>query len=103
MTYFEGDPRYQIFRETESTLCLIMTPEEKNDQYWKFCLYCGRTAEEGSIKETCIVAATPELRDWYDLFGKSEGYGDDLDVCSPRNFLPLCSDGGGCHNSFINF
>jgi hypothetical protein len=65
------------------------TPEIGKHPYWKTCLYCGRKAEDEGImiSAVSIVVANHELNE---AFGKSNGYNDDFDVLSPRNYIPLC-------------
>jgi hypothetical protein len=42
------------------------------------------------ISAVSIVVANHELKRNYEAFGKSNGYNDDLDVFSPKNYIPLC-------------
>jgi len=64
------------------------------------CLFCG---EEMNVTKAHIVAGNNKVD--YSPFS-TPTYRDDLDVNSPRNFLPLCgNDGmdGTCHNEFDKF
>jgi len=62
------------------------------------CLFCGETND---VSLAHLVAGNIAVD--YSAFGKSNGYRDDLDVKSPRNFIPLCGSlgkVGTCHDAF---
>ena len=64
------------------------------------CLFCG---EEKNVTKAHIVAGNSNVD--YSPFSKPK-YRDDLDVSSPRNYIPLCgTDGmdGTCHNEFDKY
>ena len=65
------------------------------------CLFCGET--EG-VTAAHLVAAVKDCD--YKEFGQLNGYTDELEVTSPRNFLPLCGtkgQAGSCHDEFYNY
>ena len=71
-----------------------------DETYGHRCLFCGETND---VTKAHIVAANKNAD--YSVFCKPL-YRDDLDVKSPRNFIPLCgTDGkeGTCHNEFDKY
>ena len=70
-------------------------------KYGKKCLFCGE--EDNVVTKAHIVAGNQSVD--YSAFSKP-AYKDNLDVKSPRNFLPLCGmEGveGSCHNEFDKY
>jgi hypothetical protein len=68
--------------------------------YGHRCLFCDETND---VTKAHIVAGNNDVN--YSVFCKPH-YRDDLDVKSPRNFIPLCgTDGkaGTCHNEFDKY
>jgi hypothetical protein len=83
------------------------TPEIRKQSYWKTCLYCGRMADDERImiSAVSIVVANHELKRNYEAFGILNGYNDDVDVFSPRNYIPLCGSSDepeSCSHLFNN-
>jgi hypothetical protein len=68
--------------------------------YGPRCLFCDETND---VTKAHIVAGNKDVD--YSVFSKPN-YIDNLDVKSPRNFIPLCgTDGkeGTCHNEFDKY
>ena len=66
--------------------------------YGNSCLFCGATY---NITRAHIVAANKNVD--YSVFGRANGYKDELDVLSPRNYIPLCGSlgvNGSCHDAY---
>jgi hypothetical protein len=69
--------------------------------YGKKCYFCGETK---GISSAHLVAAVKDCK--FEGFGRQNGYIDELDVKSPRNFIPLCGSKGvrgTCHDEFDNY
>lgn len=72
-----------------------------DELYGHNCLFCDETA---NITKAHIVAGNHYVD--YSPFGVSNGYCTDLDVKSPRNFIPLCGSlgrEGTCHHAFDKY
>ena len=72
-----------------------------DDCYGRTCLFCGET---NKISKAHLVAGNHSVN--YSPFGVSNGYRDNLDVKSPRNFIPLCGtlgEAGTCNDAFDKY
>ncbi len=94
LSYFKSGMSASSGRHTEANNYM-------NSEYQMTCLFCE---EPEDVHSAHIVAATKDCD--YKEFGKSHGYKDDLNLKSPRNFIPLCGTKGQvgtCHNEFDNY
>jgi hypothetical protein len=69
-----------------------------SQSYGRKCLFCGCS---GKISTVHLVAGNSKVN--YSPFGSANGYIGELDVKSPRNFIPLCGtlgQEGTCHDGF---
>jgi hypothetical protein len=97
------DSRLSCFRDgvSASSSRPSRTNSILRDQYGGRCLLCDETTGVGFAH---IVASAKELN--FKSFGVENGYIDELDVSSPRNFIPLCGskgDRGTCHDEFDSY
>lgn len=74
---------------------------KKSKVYNNTCAFCGTNV---NVTHAHLVASNHALT--YDEFSTARGYNTDLDVLSPRNFLPLCGTLGvkeTCHDAFDKY
>lgn len=69
--------------------------------YGRVCLFCGET---NNITKAHLVAGNSAVD--YSSYGVRNGYRDELDIKSARNFIPLCGTKGivgTCHDAFDRY
>jgi hypothetical protein len=93
-----------------STKSLDASKRPTFDSIWGECLFCGRLQGKvgGSNRVSyahILVHNTKTAENALNFFGISSGYTNDVDLESPRNFIPLCGASGEigtCHHEFDN-